>query len=50
MINICVILCGFACIYFSDTFVYGYDVIMLNVFRYCITIQILTVWIKHYLS
>ena len=42
MIILCVLLFGRACLSFSDPFVYGYDVMMLNVFRYCITIEILT--------
>ena len=42
MINLCVLLCGCACLSFSDLFVYGYDVMMLNVLRSCITIKILT--------
>ena len=41
-INLCVLLCGCACLSFSDPFVYGYDVMMLNVFTYCITNEILT--------
>ena len=46
MINLCVLLCGCASLSFSDPFVYGYDVMMINVFRYCMTIEILTyTWI-----
>ena len=33
-------LCGYACLYFSDILAYGYDVMMLNVIRYYITIKI----------
>ena len=40
--NLYVLFCGCACLSFNDHFVYGYDVMMLNVFRSCITIKILT--------
>ena len=36
-------LCGYACLSFSDPFVYGYDVMMLNVIRYYITIKKLNI-------
>ena len=42
-INLYVLLCGCACLSFSDPFIYGYDVMMLNVLRYCTTIEKLTV-------
>ena len=35
-------LCCCACLYFSDLIAYSYDVMMLNLFRSCITIKILT--------
>ena len=38
-INIFVLLCGCAYLSFRDTFVYGYDVMMLNVIRSCISIK-----------
>ena len=41
-INLCVLLCGCACLSFSDPFAYGYVVMMLNVIRYDITIKNLT--------
>ena len=37
------------CLSFNDPFAYGYDVMMLNVFRSCITIKILT-WEKIHLE
>ena len=42
-INICVLLFGCSCLSFNDPFVYGYDVMMLNVIRSCITIKKLIV-------
>ena len=41
-INLCVLLCGCACLSFSDPLAYGYDVMMLKVLRSCITIKSLT--------
>ena len=46
-INLFVLLCDCTCISFSDPFAYGYDVIMLNVIRYGITIKKLT-WYHSY--
>ena len=42
MINLCLRLCGCTCLSFSDPFAYGYDVIIINVIRSCITIKNLT--------
>ena len=47
MINLCVLLCGYACFSFSGPFAYGYDVMMIHDFRYCITIEILTWYQSH---
>ena len=41
-IKLCVLLCGCLCLYFIDHYVYGYDVVMINVLRSCITFEILT--------
>ena len=46
-INLSVLLCGCACLSFSDPFVYGYDVMMISVFRSYITIEILTWYQSH---
>ena len=46
-LNLCVLLCGCDCLSFSDPFAYGYDVMMLNVIRSCITIKNLT-WYQSY--
>ena len=46
-INLCVLLCGYTCVSFSDPFAYGYVVMMLNVIRYYITIKNLT-WYHNY--
>ena len=46
-INLCVLLCGCACLSFSDHFAYGYVVMMINVIRYGITIKKLT-WYYRY--
>ena len=35
--------CFYACLSFNDPIAYGYDVMMINVLRPCITIKILTV-------
>ena len=47
MINICVLLCGCACISFSDIFCYCYVVMMLNVIRSDITTKNLTWYQSH---
>ena len=41
-INLCVLLYGCACLFFSDHFAYGYVVMMINVIRSDITIKNLT--------
>ena len=46
-INLCVLLCGCTCLCFSDPFSYGYDVMMLNVIRFDITIKNLS-WYHKY--
>ena len=38
-INLCVLLCGSACLSFSDPFAYGYDVMMINISISCITVK-----------
>ena len=47
MINLCVLLCGCACLSFSDIFGYGYAVMMLNVIRSEITSKNLTWYQSH---
>ena len=46
-INLYVLLSRCACLYFSDPFEYGYDVMMLNVIIYCINIKKIT-WYQRY--
>ena len=38
-INLCVLLCGCACLCFNDLFAHGYVVMMLNIIRSYITIK-----------
>ena len=47
MITLCVLFCGCACLSFSDTFAYGYVVMMLHVIRSDITIKKLTWYQSH---
>ena len=45
-INLCVLLCGYACLSFNNHFSYGYVVMMLNVIIYGKSIQKLTNFLR----